>query len=331
MSDFALVNCTDGTCRKDLVTAPQRSGSLRIAASVGENCANRPEDVRVIQDALNQVPPLEGGPSPALKVDGLCWQKTVAAIRRFQREACGFKWPDGQIAPEQRTLQKLREFYLEPNPYAVPLAYAALPEAMAWILAAKQALRGAEWKLRGMPSAPRGLELTNKYFHLDAFTPNRALQAIADMNALFTTMHTCIARSTVMTQPGTGYFQEDAQENRYHAYTWAGGYTMRAPSGGTPKTGPGETPYPGLRKDTIYICPRRFASFNQLFFTVVVVHELAHFCGPPEGATDISDFGYRKQGATFFALRPELALRTADCYAHFAGEARLGREAPYSS
>jgi hypothetical protein len=49
----------------------------------------------------------------------------------------------------------------------VPLTYAALPEAMAWVLAAKQALREADWRLRGMPSRPRGLELANKYFHVD--------------------------------------------------------------------------------------------------------------------------------------------------------------------
>jgi len=60
---------------------------------------------------------------------------------------------------------------------------------------------------------------------------------------------------------------------------------------------------------------------------------------PPERATADSVAGAewtmqyttRKHGGAFFALRPELALRTADCYAHFAGEARLGHEAPYAS
>jgi hypothetical protein len=147
----------------------------------------------------------------------------------------------------------------------------------------------------------------------------------------FNAMQTCIARSTVMTEPGTGYFQQDPVENRCHAYTWVAGYTMRSSSGGTPATGPGESPQAGLRKDTIYICPRRFESFNRLFFNVVVVHELAHFCGPPEGGGEIGDFSYRREGPSSFALPPELALRTADCYAHVAGQAWLGNEAPYTS
>jgi hypothetical protein len=331
MGDIALAHCADGTCRKVAVTPPQRSGDVHIARSVGENSTNRPEDVRVIQDALNQVPPLEGGPSPPLKVDGLCWGKTVAAIRRFQRDACGFKWPDGRIEPDRRTNQKLREFYIQPNPYVVQLTYAVFPAAMSWILAAKQALREAEWRLSGRPSRSRGLKLANKYFHLDQLAPARALQAVARMNALFSTMQACIGHSSVMTEPGTGYFQEDPHENRHHAYTWPGGYTMRSPSGGPPRTGPRDLPYPGLRKDAIFICPRRFQSFSPLFFTVVVVHELAHFCGPREGSGDIGDFSYRKRGAAFFSLTPAQALRTADCYAHFAGEARLGTEAPYTS
>jgi hypothetical protein len=42
-----------------------------------------------------------------LAVDGLAWAKTIAAIRRFQNVACGFKWPDGRIDPGGKTWKAL--------------------------------------------------------------------------------------------------------------------------------------------------------------------------------------------------------------------------------
>lgn len=78
-------------------------------ASVGDRCTNRQEDVRTIQRMLNNVPAAAGGPATSLAVDGLCWSKTVGAIRRFQEIGCGFKWPDGKISPDKRTFLRLEE------------------------------------------------------------------------------------------------------------------------------------------------------------------------------------------------------------------------------
>jgi hypothetical protein len=104
------------------------------------------------------------------------------------------------------------------------------------------------------------------------------------------------------------------------------------PAGGPPTTGPGDLPYAGVRKDTIYICPRKLNIQQSAYYTIVVVHELAHFCGPVEGgANAIVDYSYRRKGEAFFRLTPWQAERTADCYAHFAGEAKLvDHEAPHS-
>lgn len=98
-----------------MVIGSQSQNTVEISASVGANAHNRPNDVRVIQDALNQVPPSSGGPLPPLKVDGLCYGKTLAAIRKFQQEACGFKWPDGRIDPNGKTHTRLREFVFGPT------------------------------------------------------------------------------------------------------------------------------------------------------------------------------------------------------------------------
>lgn len=74
-----------------------------IAGSVGANGKNLMIDVETVQKLLNRVPPDKGGPGTPLKVDGLCWQKTTAAIERFQKIGCGFKWPDRLISPGKRT------------------------------------------------------------------------------------------------------------------------------------------------------------------------------------------------------------------------------------
>lgn len=114
-----------------------------------------------------------------------------------------------------------------------------------------------------------------------------------------------------------------------YAYTWAGGYTLPGRKSGGPPVSDA-LPYPGVRKDSIYLCPRKLNTQSADYYTVVVVHELAHFCGPHEGTPNaIVDHSYRRR-ADFFKLTACQAERTADCYARFASEAQLGREAPYA-
>ena len=68
-----------------------------ISASVGQNGRNLKADVTTVQELLNKVPLNEGGPQVPLKVDGLAWTKTIAAIKRFQSINMGHKWPDGRV------------------------------------------------------------------------------------------------------------------------------------------------------------------------------------------------------------------------------------------
>jgi hypothetical protein len=81
-----------------------------ISASVGLNASNRKSDVITVQELLNKVPPLQGGPEIKLKVDGLCWQKTQHAIRNFQSRNMGHKWPDARVDPGGSTLARLNSF-----------------------------------------------------------------------------------------------------------------------------------------------------------------------------------------------------------------------------
>jgi len=82
----------------------------QISASVGQSGVNRKDDSIKVQSLLNKVPSVQGGPSPLLAIDGLPWQKTIAAIKQFQRVQLGFKWPDGRVDPNGKTLEKLNSF-----------------------------------------------------------------------------------------------------------------------------------------------------------------------------------------------------------------------------
>lgn len=80
-----------------------------ISGSVGIGGANRSADVRCVQELLNGVPPSQAGPTPLLKVDGLCGDKTKAAIQRFQLRQLGQRLADGRVDPGGPTLAKLNE------------------------------------------------------------------------------------------------------------------------------------------------------------------------------------------------------------------------------
>lgn len=56
-----------------------------IHGSVGAGGTNQPDDVRTIQQLLNEISDADGGSSTSpLSVDGVCGNNTISAIRRFQ-------------------------------------------------------------------------------------------------------------------------------------------------------------------------------------------------------------------------------------------------------
>lgn len=81
-----------------------------LSASVGQGGRNAKADVVAVQELLNRVPAGEGGPAAALKVDGLAWDKTIAAIRRFQSANLGHRWPDARVDPGGKTLARLNDY-----------------------------------------------------------------------------------------------------------------------------------------------------------------------------------------------------------------------------
>jgi hypothetical protein len=70
---------------------PKRpEGDIVIVKAVGAGGSNIYDDVFNIQYGLNQVAPIDGGPSPQLLIDGLCGPKTIGAIREFQKKHFGY-------------------------------------------------------------------------------------------------------------------------------------------------------------------------------------------------------------------------------------------------
>jgi len=75
----------------------------RISASVGRGGANRPADVAIVQELLNNA-----GAAPRLVVDGKCGPKTNGAILTFQKRHFGRG--DSRVDPGRKTIGKLNEF-----------------------------------------------------------------------------------------------------------------------------------------------------------------------------------------------------------------------------
>src|SRR5262249_23122897 len=95
----------------DFICSPlavETDDDVAIAAAVGVGGTNAPADVATIQEALNRVPPDQGGPSPPLAVDGIAGKRTLEAISRFQKANVGFA--DGRVDPDKATIAALRTF-----------------------------------------------------------------------------------------------------------------------------------------------------------------------------------------------------------------------------
>ncbi|MDQ2044908.1 hypothetical protein NRL14_14320 [Pseudoalteromonas sp. 20-92] len=87
--------------------------AMKLIQSVGIVDANKPDDVKAVQTALNSLLSLIA-PTRKLTVDGRLGSrpensKTVAAIKLFQSKVVNMVRPDGKIDPNGRTHKKINE------------------------------------------------------------------------------------------------------------------------------------------------------------------------------------------------------------------------------
>jgi hypothetical protein len=69
----------------------------KISASVGKGGKNKPEDVQIVQELLNDFTKMCG--FKKLDVDGQIGSKTISAIAEFQKTAVGMSKPDSRVDP----------------------------------------------------------------------------------------------------------------------------------------------------------------------------------------------------------------------------------------
>ena len=88
-----------------------------ISGSVGQGGRNTPNDVRIVQNLLNQALRNSSG-FQTLAVDGIVGPKTIAAIKMYQTRTFG--WNDGRVDPNGRTITSLSQSPGSPTGPASP-------------------------------------------------------------------------------------------------------------------------------------------------------------------------------------------------------------------
>jgi hypothetical protein len=162
-------------------------GDITITKAVGANAPNLFDDVFNIQYGLDQVAPIDGGPSPQLKIDGKCGPLTQKAIRDFQKKHFGWQGCDGRIDPGKQTLAKLNElrnrnvfpslplsltvdnFLLAGMLQHAPYTRSCVNAAMANLTLAMNAADSDGGGLIGFDRDSR-MKLVNRHFHIDEFS-----------------------------------------------------------------------------------------------------------------------------------------------------------------
>ena len=329
------------TCACDLA-APEGAGLLLVSlsAAVGDapapRCPNRPADVRAVQEALNHFAPADGGPSPALVVDGVCNAPTRRAIRAFQRRwaTCGLAGGterDGVIDVDGPTLARLREGPAGPTSAGVgdgagasgaARARAVRPRVLELIASARAVLSVAAARYKRVPlagdvanlaRADAAVAKAERHFHAGQTRDPAA--RLARVDGVFQLMQTALALSADGVVAAAA---PPADDPHALASAWAGGFH----TGATPCGGGSAAFQHGAaagRMDAIRLYPAA-AGLDGDALAYALVHALAHHVAPTS-APIVDLAAWHRAPDAYAALGPAEALRNADSYAQFAFDA----------
>lgn len=348
---------------KDRTCVPMTASSdapsdapLAIQFSVGVGGKNLPADVLRIQQALNRVPPTQGGPLPQLVPDSWIGPNTCGAIRNFQTFHFGAAKADGRVDPNQYTITKLREF--QPSPVvpgcncppkgftsssslvdvsglpdtSLPLmdrVYDSLPTCLLWISQARIVLNKAIRLLSGeigMAEADEAadcLNLVDRCFKVEELGEEEALREMRAVQQVFQKMSQVVGQSV----RGVKFFHlappgaETQNGKVIQAFTYPGGFTRRGPDGNPPMSNP-DFAGPNLSQNGIYICEQNVRDSSAVHLVDILNHEMAHFSGPEAMADRVLD---PAGNLAALQLSHHLSMRCASNYAWLAWLARLPR------
>jgi peptidoglycan hydrolase-like protein with peptidoglycan-binding domain len=290
--------------------------AISLPVGVGPLARNQPEDVRIIQDALNQVSlkGVAGGPIPFLTVDGICGPKTNAAISRFQQVQLQIF--DGVIEPNKKTILRLNEIV---DPISDEDLRAKVRQAVPIVgQAVAAALSNLQAVIAGGPSAsgPAAIatDRLNRHFRLDALSSSDQSTARIDLFRSYTRYSTVILNPELFNLDVVDEFDLD-KTNAKIALTRGQGFFEEGQIDEETKK----------RLDHIHLGLGFFApSVTPEFAAFIILHELSHFVGHSDGRF-IVDNGRGWFDDTFIRpLSADQRLTNADSYATFAHECRVG-------
>ena len=305
---------------------------ISIGKAVGLGAPNQPDDVRMIQQALNRFPDSMGGPKPKLSPDGKVGKFTIGAIEKFQRRQLGFT--DRKIDPGKRTINRINElettvWVTVPERTMKKVYEIIVPEARACAVAADAALLSARLAFLSRPKGlppPAALTMINRHFQLDK-NPN-ASRDFEMITRHFRNMLALLSRNqggfekTFVPAPGR-FSAIRMLTSGVLAMSQSNGVNLKGGLKGKAQDGSDII----IPDDKIMIMvPFTFATRDEQIITVV--HEMAHFLGDPDGSPDvIDDPPSRSSAPSEIAKMPARKRpRLAECYATFAFEARFRRE-----
>ena len=274
---------------------------ITIDRSVGQAGANQSNDVFKIQYALDQVAPIDGGPTPPLKIDGLCGPKTIKAIRDFQMKQFGWSGADGRIDPGKQTIKRLnekRQRWITPH----------LPPSLAttgWLLAdflkhvphTRSCVEAAIQKVQSAKTFGPGTYLVEKHYRTSG-----NMASLNRIENVYSIMLKVLDRADYYTTLDT---TDEGEGISSVAFARLGGFFIPNNQG------------------KIKIREGAWVASNiPDFAAFVMIHEMRHF------VEQQNDIGHHGKGWVtdegMVKLRPDQTIFNCDTYAGFALEARNG-------
>jgi peptidoglycan hydrolase-like protein with peptidoglycan-binding domain len=318
-----LVMPAVGSCILASTLPTGAAGPIAISKPVGQGplARNLPEDVKTIQEALNQVTVkgVAGGPMPFLVIDGIKGPKTQAAILNFQQVQVTSINADGLVEPGKQTILRLNEIVAPVSKFDLNAKLAtSLPLVRAGLAAAIQNVTAVITSGSGtLGPAALAQDRLNRHFTLNTLDASGQSQGRVNLFETYSEMAFVVNQPELFDMFGAiDAFDVDPKNAKIALTTTQGVFEP-------PLTGGADNPARHIRLGLGFFAP----NVTDDFAAFILIHEMSHFTGRRDGQS-IEDNGRGWFDDTF--IRPLSAaqrLLNADSYASFAHECRTGSAA----
>jgi len=324
-----LIMHNDGLCRTDGLTgsipATDQLISIDLPVGSGFKAKNLDRDVRTIQESLNKIAPIHGGPKVKLVVDGKCGPKTNKAITDFQLKQFGIKGADGVIEPGKQTINRINQLLFSSLP--IDPADEALIRAklISHLDLVARAIHASQTNLLLASSPAGGLDFgrgrandrVDRHFAVNALKPAQREKAIRDILSVFN-----LYQQVLLLPPelelgflGSGAFVTDPTGDPRIAFTFANGFFRKGEKEQVKQ----------IPLDRIFLGRRAFFAIpDGELCAFIMLHEMAHFVGFADRSFILDNGRGWFSDSTIAPLSADQRLHNADSYATFATECRTG-------